>query len=130
MEEIARSWKNRNGGVIVEGASKELEEILKTLEGNMSGGKIINQTRGLPRGDSMLEVHEGSSLETRLGLRPTVPSRQDSNASFGMSGLGVQDEEVNEETESINDPRAWLRVIDGYEQPRMVYNVDKKHFER
>ncbi|KAH7262327.1 DNA polymerase alpha/epsilon subunit B-domain-containing protein [Fusarium tricinctum] len=127
LEEVARSWKNRNGGVIVEGASKELQEILKTLEGNMSGGRITGLARGLPRGDSMLDIKDNDTLHTRLGLRPAEITREDSNTSFGISGLGVNEEQ--EETEA-NDPRAWLKVIDAYEQPRFIYNVAKKHFEK
>lgn len=41
LEEVVRGWKNRNGGVIVDGVSLELKDILKNLEGNMSGGRII-----------------------------------------------------------------------------------------
>ncbi|KAG5934453.1 hypothetical protein E4U53_000692 [Claviceps sorghi] len=131
LEEIARSWKNRNGGVIVEGTSKELHDILKTLEGNMSGGKIVGPGKGLPRGDSMLEVNDGDALNTRLGLRPIGLPREDSNASFGMSGLGVQENAQEEdEDEKTNDPRAWLSVINAFDQPRLLYNVGKKHFER
>lgn len=128
LEEVARSWKNRNGGVMVEGASKELQDILKTLEGNMSGGKIMGPGRELPRGDSMLDITDNDTLNTRLGIRPTSLPRQDSNASFGMSGLGMQEEA--DDDEEASDARAWLKVIDAYEQPRLLYNVDKKHFER
>ncbi|XWW96882.1 hypothetical protein V2A60_004862 [Cordyceps javanica] len=128
LEEAARSWKNRNGGAIVDGTSKELHEILKTLEGNMSGGKVVGPGRGLPRGDSMLDVNPGDSFNTRLGLRPTGPIREDSNTSFGISGLGVQEGE--QEDDETNDPRGWLQVIDAFEQPRLFYNVSKKHFER
>jgi DNA polymerase epsilon subunit 2 len=129
LEEVARSWKSRNGGVIVEGTSKELHDILKTLEGNMSGGKIVGSGRGLPRGDSMLEVQDGDAVSTRLGLRPTTLAREVSNASFGMSALGVQ-EETHDEDDDTNDPRAWLSVVNAFDQPRLVYNVGKKHFER
>jgi DNA polymerase epsilon subunit 2 len=45
-----------------------------------------------------------------------------------MSGLGMQEEA--DDDEEANDARAWLKVIDAYEQPRLLYNVDKKHFER
>jgi DNA polymerase epsilon subunit 2 len=128
LEEVARSWKNRNGGVMVEGSSKELQDILKTLEGNMSGGKIMGQGRELARGDSMLDINDNDTLNTRLGIRPTAVLRQDSNTSFGMSGLGVQEEA--DEDEEASDARAWLKVIDAYDQPRLLYNVDKKHFER
>ncbi|KAF5635167.1 DNA polymerase epsilon subunit 2 [Fusarium sp. NRRL 52700] len=127
LEEVARSWKNRNGGVIVEGSSKELQEILKTLEGNMSGGRITGPTRGLPRGDSMLDLKNNDTLNTQLGLRPAEIRREDSNTSFGMSGLGVDEEQEESET---SDPRAWLKIIDAYDQPRFIYNVGKKHFEK
>lgn len=137
LEEIARSWKGRNGGVIIEGTSKELQDILKTLEGNMSGGKIMgpasrNAAMGLPRGDSMLsEAGSADVLNTRLGLRPATLQREDSgNTSFGMSGLGVQEGADDDDEDSATDPRAWLKVIDAFEQPRLMYNVDKKHFER
>ncbi|RSL60041.1 hypothetical protein CEP54_006980 [Fusarium duplospermum] len=127
LEEVARSWKNRNGGVIVEGTSKELQEILKALEGNMSGGRITGPARGLPRGDSMLDIKDNEALNTRLGLRPAELTTDDANKSFGMSGLGVEEEP---EEENTKDPRAWLKIINAYEQPRLIYNVSKKHFER
>jgi DNA polymerase epsilon subunit 2 len=127
LEEVARSWKNRNGGVIVEGTSKELQEILKALEGNMSGGRITGSARGLPRGDSMLDIKDNEALNTRLGLRPAELTTDDANKSFGMSGLGVEEEP---EEENTKDPRAWLKIINAYEQPRLIYNVSKKHFER
>ncbi|KAG5978500.1 hypothetical protein E4U55_006145 [Claviceps digitariae] len=134
LEEIARSWKNRNGGVIVDGTSKQLHDILKTLEGNMSGGKVVGPGRGLPRGDSMLDVNDGDALNTRLGLRPSGPPREDSNASLGISGLGVrenaQGRDDDDDEEKMNDPRAWLSVINAFDQPRLLYNVGKKHFER
>lgn len=131
LEEAARSWKNRNGGAIVDGTSKELHDILKTLEGNMSAGKVTGGSAGarggLPRGDSMLEGQVDDMFTTRMGIRPSAPTRQDSTASFGMSSLGMNE---NGDDGDVEDPRAWVQVIDAYEQPRMYYNVDKKHFER
>jgi DNA polymerase epsilon subunit 2 len=130
LEEVAKSWKNRNGGVIVDGASAELKDILKTLEGNMSGGKIMTGAKGLTRQNSlMLEPGQEAELSnTRLGLRPTATlAREDSQASLGMSSLDV-DEVVDEE--GMNDARKWLKAIDAYEQPRLVYNIAKKHFEK
>ncbi|KZL84089.1 dna polymerase alpha epsilon subunit b [Colletotrichum incanum] len=131
LEEVAKSWKNRNGGVIVDGASPELKDILKTLEGNMSGGKIVTGARGLSRQNSLL-IEPGQDADmsnTRLGLRPVQSSlvREDSQQSFGMSSLGVEEED---DEENIRDPRKWLNVIDAYGQPRFSYNVAKKHFER
>ncbi len=130
LDEVAKSWKNRNGGVIVDGSSAELKDILKTLEGYMSGGKIITGPQGISRQNSfMLEAaQESEHSNTRLGLRPsTTLTRNDSQASMGLSGLAVGEEEPDDE--ALSDSRSWLRVIGAYEQ-RMVYNVAKKHFER
>ena len=66
---------------------------------------------------------------TRLGIRPTKHlTRDDSATSFGMSSLGV--EEDDQDDEGLRDPRKWLKVINAYDQPRMLYNVTKKHFEK
>lgn len=130
LEEVAKSWKNRNGGVIVEGSSPELKDILKTLEGNMSGGKIVTGGRGLMRQNSLLlePTQDSEYSKLRLGLRPSAAlTRDDSQTSIGMSGLEVQDEPDDEE---LSDPRSWLKVIDAYSQPQLTYNTKTKHFER
>lgn len=130
LEDVARAWKGWNGGVIVDGASPELKEMLKTLEGNMSGGRIVTGARGITRQSSLLwdAQNRGDDLSnTRLGLRPTVTlRREESNTSFGMSALEVDENE----DESIRNPTRWLKIINAMEQPRFVYNVDKKHFEK
>ncbi|KAL2260108.1 hypothetical protein VTK26DRAFT_5999 [Humicola hyalothermophila] len=130
LEEVARAWKNRNGGVIVEGTSPELKDILKNLEGNMSGGKIMSGPRGLSRQNSLTLEHADDSdhSNTRLGLRPTASlTRDDTQTSFGMSGVGLNEEPDDEE---LHDVRKWLKVINAFEQPRYTYNVGKKHFEK
>jgi len=131
LEEVAKSWKKRNGGVIVDGASPELKEILTTLEANMSGGRIIPGAKGLSRQNSSFLLdssQDADLLNVRQGLPPTrALTREDSQKSFGMSNLAVDDEM---DDEALNDVRKWLRVVDAYDQPRLVYNVDKKHFEK
>ena len=128
LEEVAKNWKNRNGGVIVEGEGNDLKDILKNLEGSMSGGRIV-VTRVLSRHNSLVlgSSQNGEVSHTRLGIRPNVLGREDSQSSLGMSALDVEDEE---EEEGLGDPREWLKVIDAFEQPRLVYNVGKKHFDR
>lgn len=131
LEEVARSWKGRNGGVMVDGSSPELKDILKNLEGNMSGGKLAPGGRGLSRQSSTLtlEAERDTDLSnTRLGLRPNrALSREDSQQSFGMSNLDVEE---GDEDDSVRDARAWIRVVGAYDQPRLCYNVAKKHFEK
>jgi DNA polymerase epsilon subunit 2 len=126
LEEVAKSWKRNSGGVIVDGEGTELKEILKSLEGSMSGGRIM-PGRGLSRQNSLLlGDSQDKQLSSGPGLRPDLLAREDSQSSLGMSSLDMDD---NEEDEN-NDPRKWLKVIDAYEQPRLVYNVAKKHFDR
>ncbi|EOO02698.1 putative dna polymerase epsilon subunit b protein [Phaeoacremonium minimum UCRPA7] len=45
---------------------------------------------------------------------------------MGMSGLAVEEEP---DDETVDDPRRWLKVVSALEQPRLIYNVAKKHFE-
>ncbi len=125
LEEVAKSWKRASGGVIVDGEGPELKDILKNLEGSMSGGRIL-PGRGLSRQNSLLlGDSQDKQSSAGLGLRPDLLMREDSQSSLGMSSLGVDDED-----DENKDPRKWLKVIDAYEQPRLVYNVAKKHFDR
>ncbi|CAK7264656.1 DNA-directed DNA polymerase epsilon, subunit B [Sporothrix epigloea] len=181
LEETAKSWKNRNCGFIVDGASTELKEILKTLEGNMSGGRIVvggvgsngvgnaknsagpgaalgdggaparlrsagdnsHLRGGIARQNSLLldRAQEMDVANTRLGLRPSTTSyggsggmplmtREDSGASAALRDFEVDDHNDDGDDEDLLDPRRWLKVVGAFEQPRMVYNVAKKHFER
>jgi hypothetical protein len=128
LEEVAKSWKNRNGGVIVEGDGNDLKDILMNLEGSMSGGRIV-ASREITRQNSLVlgSSQHGEVSHTRMGLRPNVLGREDSQSSLGMSTLDMGDED---EEGGLTDPRKWLKVIDAFDQPRLVYNVGKKHFDR
>ncbi|KAF2821680.1 hypothetical protein CC86DRAFT_458835 [Ophiobolus disseminans] len=119
LEEVAKSWKKCSGQVIVEGESETLKGILKTLEGSMLGGRIV-QGSNLSRQSSFNFGAETGGLPTRPAL--------DSNTSFGMSSLEVEDHD--DEEEQLKDPREWLKVIGAFEQPRMIYNFTQKHFDK
>jgi DNA polymerase epsilon subunit 2 len=132
LEEIAKSWKKLGGGVIVEGDGDALKGILKSLEPCMSGGRIIQGSSTLSRQSSFSfggarDEGRTNSVSGNLAL-----AGGDSQGSLGMSGLGVDDEEEDgdEEAEGMRDPRMWLKVIGAFDQPRLVYNATKKHFER
>ena len=128
LEEVAKSWKNRNGGVIVEGEGTELKDIMKNLEGSMSGGRIV-ASRELSRQNSLVLglSHNGDVPFTRPGMQPNLLGPEDSQSSLGMSTLDVEDDE---DEDGLRDPRKWLKVIDAFEQPRLSYSVGKKHFDR
>lgn len=125
LEEAAKSWKKCGGQVIVEGEGDMLKGILKTLEGSMSGGRILAGS-SLSRHGSMNLGADGNAMQLDMGApkRPGIESQ----GSFGMSSLEVEDKD--EEEELLKDPREWMKVIGAYEQPRLVYNVAQKHFEK
>lgn len=119
MEEIAKSWKKCGGQVIVEGDNETLRGILKTLEGSMSGGRVV-QGSTLGRQTSF---NFGSEMAGQ-----THHSSLDSNSSFGMSSLEVEDKD--EEEDLLKDPREWMKVIGAFDQLKLIYNATQKHFEK
>jgi DNA polymerase epsilon subunit 2 len=127
LEEVAKSWKKINAGVIVHGEKSELNDILRSLEGNMSGGQIV-YNKDISRQNSFAgpDSQDGSQA-TRLNEILGGLGREYSQISLGASSLEVEEET---EDESLKDPRKWMKVIDAFEQPRLVYNVGKKHFDR
>lgn len=121
---MAKSWKKSSAQVIVEGDGEALKSILKALEGSMSGGRIVN-TSNLSRHSSF-----NFGPDTNLNGAPSLESRPplDHNSSFGISSLEMEDKD--EEEELLKDPREWIKVIGAFEQPKLIYNVSKKHFDR
>ncbi|MCJ1255680.1 DNA-directed DNA polymerase epsilon, subunit B [Lignoscripta atroalba] len=127
LEEVAKTWKKNGGGVIVEGDSVDIKTILRNLESCISGGRIVHRG-GLSRQGTFASrtaaLVEQPSFEE---ARPSGLGREDSQASLGLSNLEVADDEENNQT---TDPRAWLKVIGSFEQPRLVYNLVKRQFEK
>ncbi|KAF2835107.1 hypothetical protein M501DRAFT_1008707 [Patellaria atrata CBS 101060] len=128
LEEAAKSWKQCSIQVIVDGDGDgdTLRGILKALEGSMSGGRIVqSKTPALSRTSSF-------NFGPNPGTSDTGQSRPGLEAqnSFGMSALTVaSDGEADEEEEEGDDPRHWIKVIGAFDQPKLVYNVQKKGFE-
>jgi DNA polymerase epsilon subunit 2 len=122
LEESAKMWKKENGGVIVDGDGNMLKNILRTLDGCMSGGRVLSSKTGLSRQTSF--AFSDANSPAGEFVRPGLNSHE----SFGISRLDVRDTE--DEDEKLKDPREWVKVIGAFEQPRLVYNVTKKHFDK
>ncbi|KAL4801400.1 DNA polymerase alpha/epsilon subunit B-domain-containing protein [Aspergillus unguis] len=114
LDEVAKSWRKAGGGVIVEeGKGASLKAILQTLEGNMTGGRVI---------DSRISSNEGSIRTTTAGR---VPNLQPSNSAITVS----DDQEPDETDDIVTHPRHWIKVTEAFDIPRLTYNAEKKHFE-
>ncbi|KAL1962201.1 hypothetical protein VTN77DRAFT_9922 [Rasamsonia byssochlamydoides] len=119
LDEVAKMWRKSGGGVIVEeGNGASIKAILQTLESNMVGGRIVvgkvsdrEDASGRPQGHDVSE-NEVSGLTER------------SNYSKDT----LEDDEEKDESHS-KDPRGWIMIVSAFEQPRLVYNANKKHFE-
>jgi DNA polymerase epsilon subunit 2 len=119
LDEVARLWKaQRPRDPLVREENGILASVLKVIAGIMVGGRVR-------KGASL--SRQGSFVDGERG--PGVLSRQ---ASFGIGGLALDGEnEVEEdEKELLKDPREWIRVVDAFEQPRLIFNTGKRHFER
>ncbi|TLD18312.1 DNA polymerase alpha/epsilon subunit B [Venturia nashicola] len=123
LEETAKMWKKENGGVIVEGDGFMLKNILRILDGCMSGGRVLSSKTGLSRQTSFA-FSDANTPAGDLAIRPGLNNQQ----SFGVSRLEVRD--ADDEDDKLKDPREWVKVIGAFEQPRLVYNAIKKHFDK
>lgn len=90
-----------------------LEQLLKAVEGGMVGGKIQNMGTRSDLGSMMKENGSFSALSRTNSLTVGAPSAM----------------EIDEEEEALKDPREWMKVIDALEQPRLIYNPQRKNFE-
>lgn len=127
LDDAAKSWKKNGGGVIVPGEGQELRNILRNIESSMDDGKLTNNI--LSRQGSFVfgARNESGQVGGVPGDVPGVIGRENSQG-LGLSNLKVTDEEENGHGEST-DPRWWLKVVNAFEQPRLLYNWNQKHFE-
>ncbi|KAI9826200.1 MAG: DNA-directed DNA polymerase epsilon, subunit B [Phylliscum demangeonii] len=132
LEEIAKSWKKNGGALIVEGSSEELKSILKNVAGGMVAGRLVHTRQPSRQASFALGVaaaDDGSASRDRIEGRPRA-SHEDSQTSLGLSELAMGEGSESDDEPHNSDPRAWLKVIGAFEQPRMAYDAGKKHFER
>ncbi|EME42045.1 hypothetical protein DOTSEDRAFT_81053 [Dothistroma septosporum NZE10] len=126
LEEVAKIWKAENGPVIVDDGDR-LKTILKTLEGCMSGGRIgpAKSRNNLSR---QVSFAFGNDSAVDFGGVSRRPSLHREGSSFGLSGLTVDSPAPEEHEDASKNPRSWLKVVSAFEQPRLTYDADKKHF--
>lgn len=127
LDEVAKTWKRSNGGVLVEdGPDKKLTYILKSFEPCMSGGRL--DTGRLSRTNSNIGT-PSLSRQVSLDIRQPL-NREDSQASLGFSTLGVDDDvETADEAETKRDARGYLKIVSAFQQPRLMYSTSKKNME-
>lgn len=113
LDEVAKIWKRAGGGVIVEeGKGASLKTILQTLEGSMSGGRVVV---------GKTTPQDGSFKASTLGVGD---GRVETAGDTSKQGTAEEDD-----TQLSLHPRHWLKVINAFDLPRLTYNVDKKYFE-
>lgn len=106
LDEVAKLWRKNGGGVIVEeGNGASIKAILQIMEGNMSNGKVLP--------GKLMDQEDQRANHSRLA------------STDETANTHAEEDEENDST----DPRRYIKIIDAYDQPRLTYNPDKKHFE-
>lgn len=126
LDEVAKAWKKSGGAAIVPGEGEELKNILRTIETSMAGGRLVQQG-GLGRQISFaVEAEDLNRASILHEQQPDRIGREDSQQSLGVAALDIQDDEKDSHSKK---PRKWLRIVGAFDQPRLVYNAEQKHFE-
>ena len=126
LDEVAKTWKNNGGGIILPAEGEALTNILHNIEGSISGGRIV-QRKGLKGQASFaLDLQGLDNNSASYDKNQAATAEADSQISLGLSSLGV-DGDVD--SDKSKNPRQWLKVVGAFKQPRLVYNVVQKHFE-
>lgn len=126
LDDAAKSWKKNGGGVIVPGEGQELRSILRNIGGSMDG-RLTNNILGRQGTFVFGAQNESGQIGGAFGEVAGMLNTENSQG-LGLSDLKVTDEEENEDGE-LADPRRWLKVVNAFEQPRLHYNWNQKHFE-
>lgn len=114
LDEVAKIWKRAGGGVIVEeGKGASLKAILQSLEGSMSGGRVIT----------------GKNAQDGATKPPSFGTDAGLLESGNDHSQGTRPDAEEDEGQISLKPRHWLKVIHAFDLPRLTYNVDKKYFE-
>ncbi len=111
--------------MIVSGEGDGLKSILRGIESGMVDGRMATHG-GLNRQASF--VLGGQEVARELtGEVPGMLSMEHSHNSLGLASLNVNDDDNADGLP--HDPRLWLKVVGAFEQPRLLYNWNQKHFE-
>ena len=121
LDEAARMWKKNGGGLLVEGDGDDLNSILRTLETTMDAGRPFQNV--LRRHASFVFSDQQDKGQPRSKSTANSLIRAD---GIDVSALELEDDQTHNES---HDPRRWLRIVNAFEQPRLRYNVNQKHFE-
>ena len=127
LEETAKAWKKNGSGVIIQGDGDALKQILRHIEASVVGGNFDLQNAFTSSRMVAESVGGFEGAINRLEVTSKALGSQDTQMSLEAASLDV-DEDDDSRIES-QDPRHWAKVIGAFDQPRLTYNVQQKHFE-
>ncbi|EER26018.1 DNA polymerase epsilon subunit B family protein [Coccidioides posadasii C735 delta SOWgp] len=121
LDEVARNWKHAGGGLIVEEVKEpSLHMILEDLGSRISNGRILPLPQNIP--EHPMESNPKNEGKCHSSTEMSYPL-DDRSKSIDLQG-GVCEDNIF----SPNDPRQWIRVVNAFDQPRLLYNMDKRNF--
>ncbi|KAL9099283.1 MAG: hypothetical protein Q9163_005200 [Psora crenata] len=124
LDEAAKQWKQSGGTLLVNGEGDALKKILGNLENTMDAGKLRAHCAPSGQGNFILGLQRNADEHATAHIQQlSISSREN---SLGISELQLDETGWAHESK---DPRRWLKVIDAFDQPRLMYNPNRKHFE-
>lgn len=118
LDGAARQWKKNGGGVLVLGEGNELQNILRQLDSpvNKERAHELGTTKRLSDFESGTENHASN-----VPILDGMANRQVASASKTNR---------NDLPDDSRDSQCWINIIKAFDQPRLSYDPNRRHFER
>ncbi|KAI1928156.1 DNA-directed DNA polymerase epsilon, subunit B [Ophidiomyces ophidiicola] len=117
LDEVAKSWKDAGGGVIVEdNQTGLLQEVLGALQVRISSGRVLR----FPQEHSLANAYNQHSDRGTRSFSETQPGKTDRKPGTDVS----YSDDI-----SLNDLSQLIRVVDAFNQPHITYCREQKGFQ-
>lgn len=123
LDGIAKYWKTSGGGIIVSDDGDALKIALRHTEDFMDGNKVHNHTG--PEQDANRTLDRQNIVRATTTRLPE-PGGADGRDAYISSDANI---EVSRGSNHSTGPDKWFKVIGAFDQPRLNYDITKKHFD-
>jgi DNA polymerase epsilon subunit 2 len=130
LDEIAKTWKKSGGGMIVEDAQElSLALLLRGIEERMSGGRLVSEDSKSSKPFAALHL-SGKTAGRERAASDELDTGARSIAVEGGQSVSETAESVLAPDDVPADPRRFIKVVSAFNQPRLVYNPQRRQFEQ
>ncbi|KAF3492050.1 DNA polymerase epsilon subunit B [Arthroderma uncinatum] len=131
LDEVAKLWKQSGGGSIVEDGPKLcLKTILAELESYMVGGRVQHDRKAVAKKAPDTSIPQKKREHSGLDRSDSQVQPADKDVSAPQEAEPDLAEQPADSPDKQRDrARKRVKIVSAFEQQRLTYNVNKKHFE-